>query len=73
MKPYPWMGGRTDGFEYLEHHLSAEERWIKTQVVLRKLEHDWKERTFRLRRRKRRRRRRNYGKLGMRLLALSLL
>lgn len=69
LKPYPWMG-RMDDFEYANPPPSAEEKWKRTQVILRKLEHDWKHRTRRLRVRGRKRRM-NRGKLGMRLLILT--
>jgi hypothetical protein len=68
---FPWLGG-TD--EYCCPP-SAEERWIRMQVVLRRLEDDWRERELRLKKKKRKGgggsiRMRGRAKLGMRLLSL---
>lgn len=73
---WPWMGGNfipLDAVEeqYLAPLPSAEERWKKTQVMLRKLEHDWKHRKVRLQIQRKRRKRWIRIKLGMRLLNLS--
>lgn len=72
---YPWMGENFIPLDVVEEQYlapmpSAEERRKKTQVMLRKLELDWKHRAKRLRGQKRKRRR-NRGKLGMRLLVLT--
>jgi hypothetical protein len=55
--------------QYLAPLPSAEERWKKTQVILRKLERDWKERLIR-RKLQQKRKRRKRLRLGLRLLAL---